>query len=355
MAASPLLLSGSITQSPASSFPCTLTLLPGASPFPGGAADVAAWVQANLPALLALLQSHGAVLFRGFPLATAACFSTLVSAFGWADLPYCHSLSLAVRTPVCDRVCTTNDGRAGGLVFHHEQAAAPLFPSHLFFFAEVPAAPGAGGGTGLSPSWQLLPRLAAAHPAFVADCERLGVLYRLTLPEAQDDSKGVGRSWKSFFGVDSRSACEQRMAALGYSHTWGQGGLLHAQTPVLPPVRAVPGPSGPATRVFFNQIMAQALGNAAEFAAQALSAGAGSSSSSSSQQPCLAFGDGSPIPLEPVQYALQVCEELAVDVQWQQGDVAVVDNMLVMHARRPWVGEGPRRVLASLAVAAASS
>ena len=349
---SSLLLSGAITQSPASSFPCTLTLLPGTSPFPGGAADVAAWVRLNLPELLTLLQSHGAVLFRGFPLTTAACFSTLVSAFGWADLPYSHSLSLAVRTPICSRVCTTNDGRSGGLVFHHEQAAAPLFPSHLFFFAEQPAAPGTGGGTGLCPSWQLLPRLEAAHPAFVADCERLGVLYRLTLPEAQDDSKGVGRSWKSFFGVDSRSACEQRMAALGYSHTWGQGGLLHAQSPVLAPVRAVPGPSGPATRVFFNQIMAQALGNAAEFAAQAAGAG-GAAASQLQQQPCLAFGDGSPIPLAPVQHALQVCEELAVDVAWEKGDVAVVDNLLCMHARRPWEGEGPRRVLASLAVAPA--
>ena len=111
--------------------------------------------------------------------------------------------------------------------------------------------------------------------------------------------------------------------------------------PVLPPVRAVAGPRGPATRVFFNQVIAQLIGNAREFASVAGGLGG------AAHPPCT-FGDGSRLPMEPVEYGLKVCEELAVDVAWQQGDVALVDNMLVMHARRPWSGEGPRRVLASL-------
>jgi alpha-ketoglutarate-dependent taurine dioxygenase len=38
-----------------------------------------------------------------------------------------------------------------------------------------------------------------------------------------------------------------------------------------------------------------------------------------------------------------------VDLLWEQGDVGLLDNKLVMHARRPWEGEaGARRVLASL-------
>ena len=56
------------------------------------------------------------------------------------------------------------------------------------------------------------------------------------------------------------------------------------------------------------------------------------------------------MPLEPVEFALRICEELAVDVQWERGDVALIDNFTVMHARRPWTGDGPRRVLASLCV-----
>lgn len=44
--------------------------------------------------------------------------------------------------------------------------------------------------------------------------------------------------------------------------------------------------------------------------------------------------------------AKDLCEANAVEIEWQQGDVALLDNYLVMHARRPF--EGPRKVLASL-------
>ena len=328
-------LDGSISVSPASAFPCVITCLDR-----GRHPSAAAFARAHLPALLALLTARGALLFRGFALPDAPAFSSFVGAFGFTDLPYEDSLSLAVRTPVAPRVCTTNDGRSGGLVFHHEQAAAPRFPSKLFFFCEAPAPPGTGGGTGLSPSWLLLEKLAAAHPGFIADCEARGVRYRLTLPAEQDARTGVGRSWRSFFAVASAAECEARMAALGYSHSWGTGGVLHLVSPVLAPVRAVPGPRGPATRVFFNQIVAQIIGNAKEFEAQAASGGA----------PFIEFGDGGALPLEPVRFAFEAAEAASADVAWQQGDVALLDNYLVMHARRPWAGEGPRRVLASLCV-----
>ena len=304
------------------------------------AAAVAAWAAAHAAPLTGLLEAHGALLFRAFPLAGAPDFSALVAAFGWEDLPYEDSLSLAVRTPVCARVCTTNDGRGGGLVCHHEQAAAPLYPSRLFFFCEAPAPRGAGGGTGVFPSWALCEALAAERPAFLADCEARGVRYRLALPEAPETagaSGGVGRSWRSFFGVADRAGAEERMRALGYSWAWGRAGVLLAESPVLPAVVETPGPRGPRTRVFFNQVIAQALGNAADF--QRLG-GEGS---------VITFGDGSPLPLEPVQWAHARAEALAAEVQWERGDVALLDNKLVMHARRPWEGEaGARRVLASL-------
>ena len=44
--------------------------------------------------------------------------------------------------------------------------------------------------------------------------------------------------------------------------------------------------------------------------------------------------------------AIHIGDELSFDIPWQSGDVALVDNFLVMHGRRPF--EGQRRVLASL-------
>lgn len=305
--------------------------------------DVREWVTANEAALDQALHNFGSVLFRGFPVADAATFSAFVQGFtGWKDLPYEDSLSYAVRLPVVDRVCTTNEGKTGGMVWHHEQAAAPRYPSRVLFYCERPAT--TGGGTGITPSWTVAEALQARFPEFVARVRELGVRYRAALPPEQDPSKGVGRSWKSFFSVASKEEAEARMAALGYTWEWLPGDVLKTTTPVLPGVLEVPGPRGPATTVFFNQMVAQALANAKEFASSAGADGTGEPSDTA--PPFLTFGDGSPVPLAPLLLANQVSDEHSVNVEWQAGDIAAVDNMTVMHARRAF--DGPRRVLASL-------
>jgi len=96
-------------------------------------ADVLGWITANQEEVEAKLKDHGAILFRGFPLQTAADFDKFVCAFkGWKDLSYDDSLSFAVRIKRSNRICTTNEGKTGGLVFHHEQAQSPKWPSNLF-------------------------------------------------------------------------------------------------------------------------------------------------------------------------------------------------------------------------------
>jgi alpha-ketoglutarate-dependent taurine dioxygenase len=60
----------------------------------------------------------------------------------------------------------------------------------------------------------------------------------------------------------------------------------------------------------------------------------------------MVFGDGSSIPTEPLEYALEVANKNGVNLKWRKGDVALLDNYLVMHARRLF--EGDRKVYASL-------
>jgi hypothetical protein len=153
------------------------------------------WVTNNQAELERLLDRHGAIVFRGFHVKDAVAFGSFISGFvGWQDLPYEDSLSLAVRLPVCDRVCTTNEGKTGGIIWHHEQASAPRYPSKVFFYCEVPAAH--GGATGVTPSWAVHDALARKYPDFLAECVAKGIVYRLSLPEIPDSGSGVGRSWK---------------------------------------------------------------------------------------------------------------------------------------------------------------
>lgn len=52
-------------------------------------------------------------------------------------------------------------------------------------------------------------------------------------------------------------------------------------------------------------------------------------------------------PLNPdwIKVLNEVTAEAQVNVAWQPGDVILLDNLSVQHARRPW--EGPRKLLAS--------
>ena len=45
--------------------------------------------------------------------------------------------------------------------------------------------------------------------------------------------------------------------------------------------------------------------------------------------------------------AVKLADQLTFNLEWETGDIALIDNYLVMHGRRPYKGD--RRVLASLA------
>jgi alpha-ketoglutarate-dependent taurine dioxygenase len=59
------------------------------------------------------------------------------------------------------------------------------------------------------------------------------------------------------------------------------------------------------------------------------------------------FGDGTPIPDAVMDRLGELYEELSVEFPWEAGDLIVLDNMLVAHARRPFSGE--RKILVAMA------
>mmetsp|Transcript_28979 Transcript_28979/g.68065 ORF Transcript_28979/g.68065 Transcript_28979/m.68065 type:complete len:429 (-) Transcript_28979:301-1587(-) len=341
--------------------------------------DAARFVRENRSTIDRTLSEHGSVLFRGFPLSTPEDFNCFVGAFdGFTDLSYSKSLSFAVRTKLCDRICTTNEGRTGGLVFHHEQAQTPLWPSHVFFCCQTPALPGDGGETGIVSSPGVYEVLQKRHPGFCAKVEAEGVRYTVYAGPDSDPTKGAGRSWKSFFHVSTKTECEARMAAGGWTWEWGVGpatsdapvgsDFLKCTTPLLEAVKLAGGDghgessggsissSSKPRKCFFNQLIATTA-NALEFSRVSSNNGNKSNGydplvdvpTQEGIDECVRFGSGDPIPLEILLEARQICEELAINVEWQAGDVLLLSNYLMMHARRPWTGpDGSRKLLASL-------
>jgi len=284
------------------------------------------WLAAHRDELNEQAATHGAILFRGFPVITAADFDAFVAAFGFENFPYEQSLSNAVRINRTPRVFTANEAPPHVTIFlHHELAQTPHYPGKLFFFCEHAAE--TGGATPICRSDVLWERLAALRPDFARDCEQQGLRYSNVMPSENDLASGMGRSWQSTLRAADRDQAEQRLRDLGYSWEWLPDGCLRATTPVLPAMRRLAHDK----TSFFNQLIA---------------AFQGWKDSRNDPSKSITFGDGTPLDREAVNVATQLGDELSFDIPWQAGDIALVDNFVTMHGRRTFTGT--RKVLASL-------
>jgi alpha-ketoglutarate-dependent taurine dioxygenase len=305
----------------ASAFPLLLSAAQVA-----GKSAISDWIAEHRDYIEDQLALTGAILFRGFGLVNDRDFDDFIRAFDWPNFTYAESLSNAVRRNRTELVFTANEAPPTVAIFlHHEMAQTPVYPSKLFFFCEQAAE--SGGATPICRSDILLQQLREKLPDFVADCENKGVRYSQTMPLEEDLDSGQGRSWQSTLSAGNREQAETKLRNLNYDWQWQDDGSLSVTTPVLPAVRQLKD----GRTVFFNQLIA---------------AFRGWKDVRNSGEKSICFGDGSAIDIAHMGLAIELADELTFDIPWQSGDVAVLDNFLVMHGRRPF--EGKRAVLASL-------
>jgi alpha-ketoglutarate-dependent taurine dioxygenase len=273
-----------------------------------------------------LINAHGFVVFRGYGIQRDQDFHRFVEGLGLENFKYADSFSNAVRHNRTDRVFTANEAPPNVEIFlHHEMAQTLTFPGALFFFCEKAAE--SGGATPICRSDRTLKTLETQNPTFIAKLRSVGVKYRNSMPSEANHESGQGRSWKDTLTVNSAHEAEEKLAALGYQFNWLEDGGLSVQTPALAAVDHF----GRGKDVFFNQIVAAA---------------AGWTVAADDREPRLCFGDDSPIEHADLADTIKAAYQHTVDLEWQTGDVALLDNLKVMHGRRPF--EGSRSVLASL-------
>jgi alpha-ketoglutarate-dependent taurine dioxygenase len=293
---------------------------------PANKAVIAEWIAQHRTQIEDQLALTGAILFRGFGVVNDADFDAFIRAFDWPNFTYAESLSNAVRRNRTELVFTANEAPSTVSIFlHHEMAQTPVYPSKLLFFCEQAAEQ--GGATPICRSDILLQQLREQLPDFVAACESKGVRYSQTMPLEEDLASGQGRSWKSTLSAENRQQAEGKLAHLHYDWQWQEDGSLSVTTPVLPAVRQL----NDGRTVFFNQLIA---------------AFRGWKDARNSGEKSICFGDGSAIDSSHMALAIDLADKLTFDIPWQSGDVALLDNFLVMHGRRPF--QGKRTVLASL-------
>ncbi|KAF9876597.1 taurine catabolism dioxygenase [Colletotrichum karsti] len=317
-----------------------------------------------------VLNKHGAVYFQNLGLRDAEEFSQFAHAFGWTAH---EDIGNPVRRTVhAKNVATANEGPNTRPVYpHNEFGLSPHYPAYVFFYCA--SAPETGGETPINNSVVLYRRLKEKHPDFIDEIEEKGVKYQLFYPNAaRDQTSSAGTSVLQAYGrtvldtddtETARSKIETEIKRLptakwawkNKSESYKLGDLRVWQ--YLPAVRNHPQTGDTA---FFNNIVSRFL--------NAIDAGTLQPphlNKEGKYQPPAFYGDGSLIPREYLDSAIEIIKETRALVSWKQGDVLLLDvyspqslveamtnvlndvqNHAVQHGREPWTGN--RTLLASL-------
>ncbi|MGH9348037.1 MAG: TauD/TfdA family dioxygenase [Vicinamibacterales bacterium] len=292
----------------------------------GGGMDLVELAALDRDAVTTLVAANGAVLFRGFPVGTAADLDRFIRAVSGEPLEYRERSS--PRRAVTDRIYTSTEYSADQRIFfHNESSYAHAWPLKIFFLCLEPAE--TGGETPLADCRRVLARIP---PPIRRRFEELGVQY------IRNFGTGLGLNWQDVFQTSDRHALEEQCRASGYEVEWRDERRLRTRR-VAPAVARHP-ESGELVwfnhaAFFHSSMLPEAVRDALirEFDERDL-------------PHATFYGDGTPI--EPGTVAAlrdAYCGEV-VSFRWQRHDLLMVDNMRFAHGREPFTGA--RRVVVGM-------
>jgi alpha-ketoglutarate-dependent taurine dioxygenase len=273
------------------------------------------------------LTGAGALLLRGFALASVSAFERLVATVTPGLLPY--EFGSTPRSQIDGRVYSSTEYPAHQWIpQHNEQSYTREWPLKVWFHCVTAASE--GGATPISDSRSVYRRLS---PALRARFEREGVMY------VRNYGNGLDLSWQEVFRTESKQELEAFCRRAQISCEWKDGGELRTRQVCQASARH------PRTeeRVWFNQAHLFHVSNLEPSIQEGLL-----SFLREDELPRNAFyGDGSGIEADALAEIRAAYDAETISFGWQSGDVLLVDNMLVAHGRAPFTGA--RKVVVAMA------
>ncbi|KAF2682277.1 Clavaminate synthase-like protein [Lentithecium fluviatile CBS 122367] len=298
-----------------------------------------------------LLNNHGAIYFQKLDLASSDEFSQFAHAFGF--VPHEGNANRIPRTTVAPNVSIADEGPNAEPVYPHNESELGLhYPAYVFLYSA--SAPETGGETPINSSIVLCHQLKARHPEFIEQLEKRGLRHEVIYAGSTRTPTGsLETSVLQVFGqyvleADDTEAVRAKIekeikrsstATFEWVNQSAENPLGDLRTwRVLPAIRPHPRTGLPA---FFN--------NAVSWFLKAVDAGTVDPPHvdryGQYRLPAY-YGDGSLIPREYFESAVQFIRETRAAVRWEKGNVLLLDNHAVQHGREPWTGE--RKLLVSL-------
>jgi hypothetical protein len=286
----------------------------------------AAWLASNRESVEEELAFYGALLFRGFNVDSATTLEEVARALSFQLIAENgEHVPVAKNTRVQTPVFYAPERK---LLWHNENTFNASWPMRIFFACGLP--PSFGGETPLVDSRKLfnaLPR--EIREPFLEK----GVMY------VRNYNAPLGLPWQKVFMTNDPAEAEEKGRKAGFHFEWKSGGKLKTTCVRPAAYRHMrthewcwcnqaqhwhPFCLDEETRAFLL----------AEFGEENM------------PRNCY-YGDGSPISDVTVKTILETFQQLEVSFPWQSGDLLVIDNLMVAHARNPYSGE--RKIFVVLA------
>lgn len=289
--------------------------------------DLVSWGTSSRDFLLRKLREYGAVLLRNFTVPNIDSFHEFVSKTIGEPLRY-HERSSPrhlLRSGVYSSTDYPPDQR---IFFHNENSYQHNWPLILVFHCIV--APKSGGETPLSYIRTVTNTL---KPELISRFRQKGVLYQRNFGDK------LGLPWETVFQTNSKKEVEEYCWNAGIQLEWIGANRLRTRQ-VRP---ALVRHKYTYEELWFN--------HAAFFNVSSLPTGIRHALLEEFKEEELPtntyYGDGTAIEESVLDSIRDAYERASYKFLWLPGDVLLVDNMLVAHAREPFVGS--RRIVVSMA------
>ena len=302
-------------------------------------ADLRALLKERSQDLRRKLLEHGALLFRGFPVAGAADFQSVIDALALGpSLDYIGGDS--PRKKITGSVYTSTEApRSFKIPLHNELSFSSRHPKHVLFFCDV--APSDRGETILADARRVYRTIDEAVRRRFEDKGLKYVSAYYGESRLMDVVNPSHKSWRQVFETDDRARVEELCREHDFAFEWhGDNWIRISQT--RPATATHPETGEP---VWFSQP------HLYDFNPRLLGvwqwAGAKLYYARKHTRLHEVFhADGSPIARSDLYHLLDTLDACTVRFPWKRGDVLVLDNVLAMHGRAPFTGD--RRILAAM-------
>ena len=301
-------------------------------PYRGAAiGDLVSRITEERAELSQTLLGPGVLLFRGWKVENVGDFMTVVRAFAGEQPLFGYAGGASPRSALGEGSYSSTDYPPQvALSLHNELSYTDLYP-RLLFFACLQA-PASGGETTLGDSRRIL---RAIDVQVAERFRKRQVRYFRNL----SPFRGGGYSWREAFETDDPDEAEARAIAMGGTVEWRPGEVLRlSQTR---PATAMHPETG--EEVWFNQadgFHPSALDRTSYAEALAFWG------SENRFRLGVSYGDGGRINLRDLEEVRAAIRTETRPHRWRNGDVLVLDNLLVAHGRMPFTG--PRKIVLAM-------